>query len=94
MLRLPLEGVSRVANRGRRAGRVGLLHHVGYLVGEQAAAGRGVRLEAAGAHHDVRPERVGVRSDRLGRAGGLGIGVYPDVAEVVTEAGLHLGSDG
>jgi hypothetical protein len=65
-------------------GRVALLNHVDQLMDQQLRPGRGVRLVPALPHHDVPPDRVRLRVDRVRRLGGLGIGVDPYLPELVT----------
>ena len=82
------------AGRSRVGSRVALLDNMGQLVNQQLHPGRGVRLVPALPHHDVPPERVRLRVDRVRRLGGLGIGVYAYMLEVVTESLLDGGPGG
>ena len=56
---------------------------------EQAPAGRAVCRVLAGAEYDVPADRVSPCPYRLRGSFRTGIGMHPNVAEIVPEAGLH-----
>src|SRR6266508_362948 len=67
-----------------------LLYDVGQLVGEHVPAGRGRRVVHVVLENDVRPDRERLRVHRPRRPVRRVVGVYPHVAEVLAEAGLHV----
>lgn len=94
LIGLSFPKVTRLADRAGRpriGGLVALLDDVSQFVGEQPHPRLGIRLIPALPHHDMPPEREGLRVDRAGRLRRPGIGVYSNVREVVTEPALHLG---
>ena len=64
------------------------------FVGEEGAAGAGVRGVLASVEGNMRAYGVRVGVDRARGSGGCRIGVDADVAEIMAEAGLEEGASG
>jgi hypothetical protein len=71
------------------AGRSSLLHGVDQFVGQQGAARLRVRTELSGSEDHVLSDRVGARIHRRRGLLGLGAGMHPHTAEILSETRLH-----
>ena len=96
---LALKPVRRVTDLDSAAGvgavdrTVALLHHVRQLMRDHVLARIGGGVVLVALEHDVRPDGVGLRVDRLRRIMRGAVAVDADVAEVRTEPALHVGAD-
>ncbi len=94
-----LKPVGRVADLNSAAGvgavdgTVALLHHVGQLMRDHVLARIGGGVVLVALEHDVGPDGVGLRVDRLRRIMRGAVVVDANVAEVRTEPALHVGTE-
>ena len=71
-----------------------LLDDMRQLAGQQFSSSMRPRSELPRTKHNVLPNRIRLCTDRLRRFRRLRILMHPDIAEIVTEAGLEIGARG